>query len=151
MGILSFMNHSFQKAFTTPLNFWTNANHNLPESILTISGLAWVNQTQNKPLKAAKLYEQAIKIDSTRPSIRINLASIYQEQKQFGKANDLLQQEYKHTKDSNLVAYYQGAFFLEQKDTLRAIPLLQKGLQITAYNHNAKQYYDTLQLDLSAK
>jgi len=156
IGVLSifflffvYENVQFQKAFKTPKVYWSNAVEYSPQNPMANNGLAWCYHIEHINDSAAIYYNQVILYDSILPNTRISLALIEEEDGNTQKADSLLTEEFKVTKDSNYVYYYIGQIILERGDTATAISNLQLGYSVTSYSRNARLYYDTL--DLSVK
>lgn len=137
-------NIQFQKAFTNRKSFWINAQHYSPSSTLANNGLAWCYHLNHQNDSALWYYQNVVNLDPNIHNIRLGMAMIEEEKGNLLRADSLLIEEFKVTKDSTNLYFYLGQIQLERTDTNSALINLQRGYPVTEYSRNARLYYDTL-------
>lgn len=138
----------FQKAFTNRVTFWNNAVTYSPSSAFANNGLAWSYHLDHENDSALKYYEKVVELRPDRENVRMGMALIYEENKQYRLADSLMEKEFIATKDSSQVYFYWGQIELERGDTAKAIENLILGLPAQNSSRNARLYYDTLAISL---
>ncbi|UTW65790.1 tetratricopeptide repeat protein [bacterium SCSIO 12643] len=143
-GLFLYENLQFQKAFVDKQAFWTNAVYHSPNSAFANNGMAWSYHLNQETDSALKYYQRVVDIRPDRENVRMGMALIHEERKEYALADSLMQAEFIATKDSSSVYFYIGQVQLERQDTSAAISNLTKGYGFTKSSRNARIYYDTL-------
>ena len=150
LGLLFiWQNITFQKAFHNRVNFWNNAVNYSPNSAFANNGMAWSFHLDNKNDSALIYYERVVNIRPDRENVRVGMALIHEENKNFKQADSLLQEEFKATKDSALLYFYIGQVLLNRGDTQNAVTNLTLGLPSCKSSRNSRLYYDSLDIKVS--
>lgn len=143
-GLFLYENLQFQKAFVDKQAFWSNAVYHSPNSAFANNGMAWSYHLNQETDSALKYYQRVVEIRPDRENVRMGMALIHEDRKEYELADSLMLAEFLATKDSSSVYFYIGQVQLERQDTSSAIFNLTKGYSFTKSSRNARIYYDTL-------
>jgi hypothetical protein len=141
-------NIQFQKAFTHRVHFWGNASQYSPNSAFANNGLAWSYHLDQEQDSALKYYQRVIDLRPDRENVRMGMALIHEDRKEFKLADSLLNAEFIATKDSAQVYFYIGQIILDRGDTSNAISPLNRGIPSMLSSRNSRMYYDTLAIEI---